>query len=358
MESETDDLPPATLPPNTQLSLMNFPDDPEWTKKFADELSNGLIEISRLYDLSRLAGVTVGYDFDAALKSVDLGFESTRAIEYTNNDDIVCVAKAMNVLRDGRPMAHVVYNANVVQQITEPEHPYHETAINIIAHELGHVAELKWRDDAMPGLMLKYQSPTYVDALLLQTATTCWEEYAACRLSARFGNPEALLTTYATNFNLAVKKALADAQIEIRLYRAHGDIEKMLVEAGKPLAMPFKLAGYFLGHLDGLEREAKPLDLCPDLASSLYDPLLPEIWAALRKLWDTKEAWDSIAIFDDLVKVAHDCFAAGGIDLQKQANSLYYVNVPYTAATMPNGEADMTMIRVQQHLRNLFGSDH
>jgi hypothetical protein len=338
MQSETEDLPPATLPPNTQLSLMHFPDNPEWTRLFSDELTSGLFELSRLFDLGRLAGVTVGYDFDKALNSVDLGFESTSARDYTNNSDVICVAKAMNVLRDGRPMAHVVYNANVVQHITDPEHSFHEAAINIIAHELGHVAELKWRDEAMPGMTLKYHPPSYVDALLLQMATTCWEEYAACRLSARFGNPEELLTTYAANFNLAVKKALADAQKEIRRYRTHGDIEKMLIEAGKPLAMPFKLVGYFLGHLDGLERDANPLDLCPDLAGSLYEPLLPEIWAALRKLWDTKEEWNSTAIFDDLVKVAHDCFAAGGIDLQKQADDRYYVSVPYTVATMPNGE--------------------
>jgi hypothetical protein len=358
MESETEDLPPATLPPNTPVSLLNFPDDSEWTNKFFDELIAGLIELSRLYDLGRLAGVTVGYDFEAALKSVDLGFESTKATEYTNNSDIVCVAKAMNVLRDGRPMAHVVYNANFVQQITDSKHPHHEVAINIIAHELGHVAELKWRDEAMPGLMLKYKSPTYVDALLLQMATTCWEEYAACRLSARFGNPEELLITYAANFNQAAKKALADAQQEIKLYRTHGDIEKMLIEAGRPLAMPFKLAGYFLGHLDGLELEAKPLDLCPDLAGSLYEPVLPEIWAALRKLWDTRVTWSSIAIFYDLVKAAYTCFAAAGIDLQKQANDLYYVNVPHTAPTMPNGEADMVTIQLQEQLKNSFGSNH
>ena len=303
MESETEDLPPATLPPNTMLSLMNFPDEPEWTKSFSDGLSEWLIGLSRLFDLERLAGVTVGYDFDAALKSVDLGFESTIATEYTNNGDVICVAKAMNVLRDGRPMVHVVYNANLVEQITDPEHAFHDTAIHIVAHELGHVAELKWRDDAMPGLMLKYRSPTYVDALLLQTATTCWEEYAACRLAARFGYAEELLTTYAATCNQA-------AQREIKLYRTHGDIERMLIEAGRPLAMPFKLAGYFLGHLDGLEHEAKPLDLCPDLAGSVYEPLLIEMRTALRKLWDTRETWSSIAIFDDLVKAAHSCFAA------------------------------------------------
>lgn len=356
MESELADLPPATLPPNTLLSLMNFPDDPEQTKKFSDELSAWLIELSRFYDLERLAGVTVGYDFDAALKSVDRGFESTTdAAEYTNNDDIVCVAKVVNVLRDGRPMAHVVYNAGMIEQITDPEHHHHNTAINILAHELGHVVELKWRDEAMPGVMLKYRPPALVDHFLLQMATACWEEYAACRLSAPFGNPDELLTNYASSFNQAVKKSLTEAQEAIKLFRTHADVNKLLVEAGQPLAMPFKLAGYLLGHMDGVESEAKPLTLCPDLGGSLYGPLIPGVWIALRKLWDTTETWDgSISIFDDLTKVAHACFASAGIDLQKQADDLYYAHVPFTAATMPNGEADMVMIRLQENLRGLL----
>lgn len=346
-DTEEAPLPPTTLPANTQLALMNFAENADFIKRFSDEISFTIIECGRFLDLERLAGVTVGYDFDAALASVDLGFESTRARQYTNNDEVICVAKAMNVLRDGRVMSHVVYNARFVEAILDPSDGHHMEALHIVAHELGHVAELKWRDEAMPGIILRHRYDNWVRGMLIEAATVVWEEYAACRLTALVSDKEALKRTYADTFDAAASKSLARAHEKIKTYRTHGQLDQLLVEAGEPLAMPLKLAGYLLGHLDGIEDQEGLHLLCPSYAKSHLVSVIPQVHQVLRRLWDTRASWAGLEVFDDLFQLVIKTFEAAGIELIDQGNE-FYVNVPFSADTMPNGEADMAAIRLEQ----------
>jgi hypothetical protein len=349
-------LPPPTLPANLPLSLMDFPDNPEWTSEFTEAVSGALVELSRTFPLQKLVGVTIGFDFGVALESVELGYESTVAKQYTNNADLSAVAKSLNVLRNGQPMAHVVYDGRVLSALMDAEHAKNGVAINLFVHELGHVVELKWRDDAMPGILLRYRSPSFVASMLLEIATTCWEEYAASRMAACYGDGTEVLSMYAANFNTSVRKALHETQSKIKDYREHASVERLLREAAEPLGMPLKLAGYLLGHLDGLEGEQPNLeDLCPDFKGTLYEPLLPQIRTSLRKLWDTKADWESPSIFDDLVSLSKICFAAAGIEIKQQSGSSHYINVPFSAKTMPNGEADMAMEQLRALFRIMVG---
>jgi hypothetical protein len=95
-DDEATPLPQTTVPATTQLSLMGFPAEmSEVTERFSVAMPQAMLDCGRVMDLERLAGVTVGFDFDAALATVDLGYASERAKAYTKNDDIVCVAKAL-----------------------------------------------------------------------------------------------------------------------------------------------------------------------------------------------------------------------------------------------------------------------
>ncbi|WCE03962.1 hypothetical protein [Pseudoxanthomonas sp. JBR18] len=347
----TDQLPLSTVPTNLSLALMNFPDDQEFIQKFSDEMSVAIVDCGRFLDLERLAGVTVGYDFDAALASVDLGYESGIATQYTNNGDVVAVAKAMNVLRDGKVMSHVVYNANVIVALVDPTNEYHLDALHIIAHEFGHVAELKWRDEAMPGLMLTRPEGEWVDVTLLQTILTAWEEYAACRMTGTIGDRQALKLRYAAELDRAAGYSLARAQEQIKQYRTHGDVNRLLINAGEPIAMPFKMAGYLLGHLDAIDAPDLLEDLCPVYANSHLVALMSELRKALRNVWSERDAGKGIGVFDPLKSLILQAYSAAGIDLAPGSNGHgYYVSVPCTAETMPNGEADMAIVLLRRKL--------
>lgn len=346
-EPDPTELPSSTLPANLQLSLRGFDQESGFMQRFVDELSSVLLDCGRIMDLERLAGVTVGYDFDEALASFDFGYQRASEITYTNNGDVICVAKAMNVIRDGRVMSHVVYNAGFIEALVDPESEHHLSALHIVTHELGHVAELKWRDDAIPGVILKPHSLDCVSAMLLETGLVVWEEYAACRLTALFSDRQVQKQTYADTYSGSAAKAIPSGQARIKEYRTHGDIDRLLQEAGESIAMPLKLAGYLLGHLDGLGDDVDFDTLCPAHIGTPYQAMLPKLQAELRKLWDTRAAWSEMDEFTPLAESVRDIFLFAGVDLQKRDEG-HYVHVPFSAETMPNGELDMLIIRMEE----------
>jgi hypothetical protein len=70
--------------PSCQLSSRGLGDNQEWNDQFIRNFQEVLFTCGRYMDLSLLDGVTVGFDYDDALASVDLGYESTVAKQYTN----------------------------------------------------------------------------------------------------------------------------------------------------------------------------------------------------------------------------------------------------------------------------------
>lgn len=325
-------VPNFMLPPDTKIRSIGFNDCDE-TQAFLAALTDVILHCSETMDLARLDGITVGFDFDIAVQSVDLGFDSEHAKTYTNDGDFICVAKALNVIRKDRIFSHVVYNANLISAISDANHPDYLHAAHIIAHELGHVAELKWRDEAMPGVILKYRSPDWVNGLLLQVAVIVWEEYAACRLTARWSDAEKQAEQYAASFELAAGGATPRSNAAIRRYREHADVGKLLTEAGKDLAPAVKALGYLLGHLDGCDFPMEIETRCPGHISTIYFGLVPRFHEALRDIWDARDHWQGMEIFDALKGLMAEVFRAAGIDLIEHAEG-YYVDVPFTLETL------------------------
>ena len=326
---------PSTLPPSVPLSLRGFTAESDFTQRLVAQLTDTLQLLGSQIDLERLDGITVGYDFDAALASVDLGFESARARTYTRTASAICVAKAMNVLRDGEVMSHVVFNAHFIEALADPAHADYQEALHIVAHELGHVAELKLRDEAIPNLILRPWAGSALDGLLFETASAIWEEYAACRMTGRMGNQSAIRSNYAQTFDHAAPTALLEAYECIKAYRTAGDIDALLVSAGRALLNPLKFAGYLLGHLDGTEDATALLEACPSVGETIYPDLVQKMHADLRQLWDTRETWHGIEVFDGLIQTVIATFAAGGIYLIPEEGR-YYVSVPLTSETVPD----------------------
>ncbi|HCR1820262.1 TPA: hypothetical protein ONB36_004193, partial [Pseudomonas aeruginosa] len=72
-------------------------------------------------NLSNLDGITIGFDYDDALASVDLGYESTIAKQYTKQENLLGVGKALRVRRNGEIKMHVVLNGHVLLDLVEHE---------------------------------------------------------------------------------------------------------------------------------------------------------------------------------------------------------------------------------------------
>lgn len=316
---------PATVPDGAPLILQGFSES-EDTERFSDALNDFLMVLSRRLDLSLLDGVTVTWDLAAGFRSIDRGPEAPE-ISFTDNEQLRCVAKVVPVLRSGVPRIHIVYNAPFVISVADPDSPYHSEARQILAHECGHVAEKKWYLDAFPERGLDKGYRDTVAALLVGTAEVMWSEYAACRLTARYGDADSLKHRYAQSLLDVATVVLHKATPAINAFRLHRNVDQLLSEAGAAVCEPLRMFGYLHGHLDGTNDATPIAELCPALPQAYVD-LWETAGSALRRIWDSRNAWKGYdATFDNLRCVAEAAMNATGVYFQPFPDGRTYVYV-------------------------------
>ena len=145
-------LPPPTAPASIQVSLYGFADKLS-AERFGDLIAKMVRYISRHINLERLDGITVAFDYDQALARLDRGYKPAKPLTRTGTEQLVGVAMTPAVLRQGAVKAHMVFHAPFVMHLEEYEDPTpaFRLALYLVAHECGHVEDLKHRDEAFPG---------------------------------------------------------------------------------------------------------------------------------------------------------------------------------------------------------------
>ncbi|WP_143275362.1 hypothetical protein [Bradyrhizobium canariense] len=138
--------------PLLSLTLGGF-ESPEAARKFADTLHLYLQVLGQYLNLERLDAVSVAYDYAGALASVDRGIEGTTPLTATAETYGQGVAMTPAVLRDGVVKAHMVYDATILRGIEGVE--FNRELLYLIAHECGHVHDLKARDEAFPNVLMQ-----------------------------------------------------------------------------------------------------------------------------------------------------------------------------------------------------------
>lgn len=332
----SEDKPPTTVPAQLQVSVRGSQNEIARLQ----ELQNAIIQITRAFgrimDLRLLDGITIGADYEDALASVDLGYESSIAKDYTKSDGMVGVAKTLYVKRDGQTRAHVVFNASIVEALIDDQHEYHQLTINLVAHELAHVATMGWVEDHTPNVLLQPHEGDWATASLRDAAHIIWDEYAVCRMSAQFGT-EIIQKIYAENVELSVGNAFQDSRECIKRYRIHGDLARLLTEVARRIATPLKMSAYLLGHLDGAQSDADIKRLCPTLDGSEFSEFIAPLRQALRKAWNTRHDWKGLQGVDIIVEVLLAAMKQAGIVVTLNSDPPgTHIDVPFTEATMPS----------------------
>jgi hypothetical protein len=324
---------PASAPERFVVSLRGFGNEAE-AREFGTLVGETLRAISSFINLERLDGVTVAYDYDDALTQLDRGYTPSRQLTRTTDSRLLGVAMTATVLRDGIVKAHLLFDAPFVLPLREGAGDHFNQALYLVAHECGHVEDLKDRDESFPGVILREPIASYEDALLEQVVSAIWEEYAASRFSASFGRGQ--YAAYEESFISVLTAARREANAAIRSYRWHADIPKVLQEAGNSLWEPLRLAAYLLGHLDGID---EGLDIVPKardaLASSPYKKFIERLLEVVRDLWSRRGRWQSRGEFFPLHDLGRDVLAWGGLILKPLPDGSLYVDIPFTPETMP-----------------------
>jgi hypothetical protein len=318
-------LPKSTAPKPIRTFLRGF-DSNERADAVANAVATAIHEIGRYIDVSDLDGVTIAYDYDAALAELDRGLNTPSTLTRTSNDRILGVAMAPAVLRDDKLKSHLVISGDFASEISSGNPDEALRALYLIAHECGHVEDRMLFDRRFPGVLLRARIPAGLDGFLFPTAESLWSEYAACISSAQFSRRH--IELYIDGVVRSAETVRDDVAEMVARYRIHADLHRLLDEAGPRICEPLCLSAYLLGHLDGLDEGWDQAATAKDaLERAGYWPIVERTGEDLRSILQAYETWESLTIFDPLKARVLEAFALNGLHLSALPEG-FYVDVP------------------------------
>jgi hypothetical protein len=327
-----DEAPPETVPAQWSTTMKGFAAEAD--AQHVGEFVVGYVkELSRYIDLRGLEGVTVAFDYRAALREVDLGFETTQTLE-PSDDLAVGIAMTASVLRDGEVKSHMVFNANVMVSIADRQNENFGLALHTLAHECAHVEVASRLEAAFPGELVNARFNSVQAARRRAAILDCWEEYEVTRRSARFGADPT--DGYESLFVDHLAASRPKANELIIAYRTHGDVEKVLGEVYEVYASLLKFASYHLGNLAGHGRSVAGE---PKTNSALdghwFAPYLERLVTACDTISADYGTWKDRTAFEALGDLIDDVVAEGGVVITELGDGMHRVDVPFSEETIP-----------------------
>jgi hypothetical protein len=265
-------------------------------------------------DLRALDGITLSRDCRADATALQKMPEGKIPLEMSDQPDTMEMARTVAVWREKELRFHIVLRAGVGLMALSPEKDLQSLAHACIAHEAAHVEHEGHLYRTIPGI---YGCPLECGDRSRQTflkAMDVWSEYAACRSSAMF-RPEAV-EEFERIFCRALEESLAASTAQIAAFRRDQNAKDVFVEIQQLFGDVFIHAGYFLGHLDGLELT---LEADAPRVSELFQkhphihPLIVRLRRVLHELWLREYAWQSIEIFTPIYDLICEMMALHGL---------------------------------------------
>jgi hypothetical protein len=335
---------PSTMPA-IGIDLSGYARE-EFARSVGEAISGWLHVFGKILNLKRLKQVVVSYNYNEALTAVDQGAPVSGPLKATNDEIAVGIAMTPTVLHEGEAMSVIVLNAAYMEVLVGEETAANKAAreqmIYTLGHECGHVHDLDVRATCMPGIILK-QRLSFRDGVLFRIASGCWDEYIACRLSA-FVAKQSVLTPHEDTFCAALKRARERANAAIRQYRMHHDVTRATNEVAEIYRRVMVYAAYMLGHIDGIGEDVSML--APKVSEALerefyFKPFFARLREELRVMHGTYGEWKDVEVYEPLKRLADELLKLGGIDIQPRGDEGAYVNMPFSAETMPTFEEQM-----------------
>lgn len=332
--SETDERAsrPTTAPESFNICARAF-DSKERAERLASIIGACVRELGKQFDLSRLDGVTVAYDYAQALLDLNRGYETTYRLTASNTH-VVGIAMTPSVIRDGTLKSHVVLNAAYVAALEDFEHEHFGAALHTIAHECAHVEVTHKLDAAFPGFLLRTQHADARIGYRWQIILACWDEYAATMLSAGFGTEPT--EGYEDTFLKSLRETRQRVNDHIKAYRIHGSVDQVLGEVYAGYGDMMKFGAYHLGNLRGLGRLWSEMPRTVEaLKGHWFAPYFTRLDDALIAISNEYGKWTDKAGFEVVGDIADELLAEGGIHFKRRRDGHLYIDIPFTVETMP-----------------------
>jgi hypothetical protein len=265
-------------------------------------------------DLRALDGITLSRDCRADATALQRMPEGQIPLEMSDQPDTMEMARTVAVWREKELRFHIVLRAGVGLMALSPEKDLQALAHACIAHEAAHVEHEGHLYRTFPGVYGCLLECGDRSRQTFLKAMDVWSEYSACRSSAMF-RPKAV-EEFEGIFCRALEESFAASTSQIAAFRQDRKAKHVFVGIQQLFGDVFIHAGYFLGHLDGLELTLE--DDAPR-ASELFQkhpkihPLIVRLRRVLHELWLSEYAWQSIEIFTPIYDLIREMMALYGM---------------------------------------------
>jgi hypothetical protein len=226
-----------------------------------------------------------------------------------------------------------VLNAGLVSGLLDDKHELFRFALHTLAHECAHVEVTAAFERCFPNVLLRSKRADLQQHCRWDVILACWDEYAACRISAGFG--EAPTGGYEETFVQALPAAREKANAAIRAYRRHGEHSRIACEVYAEYGRLMKYAAYLLGDLDA--RDIALEDRLPVMAAlegHYFLPYLQRLRDGLRVLFESFGAWTDEGAFEVIGDIVDELAGDGGVYMSKSGPGLVNIKVPLRLETM------------------------
>lgn len=324
---------PATAPEQFGITARGAFASEDEARMLATMIGQLVRQFSRVFDLSQLDGVTVAEDYAQALIELDRGYESSHTLQPSEGA-VVGVAMTPSVLREGMLKSHIVFNAQYLWPLLDDHHPDFQLAIHIVAHECSHVEVTGTYEAAFPCVLLRKRFTDMRDKVRSDVILACWDEYAATRLSAGFG--EDPTEGYEESLITHMGSARQEANEAIKAYRLHSDLVKVYCEVYRAYGNLLKFSAYYLGNLAG---HGEAMSLRPKFEATLaghwFEDYFHQLDEACNAIAAQYGAWRDHSVFEVIGDIVDDMVTKGGVLCSTLEDGSMNIDIPFTPETMP-----------------------
>lgn len=323
---------PSTAPEAFVVSCRGFATE-EHAQRLGRTVGEHIRALSRIFNLCRLDGVTVAYDYAEALLGLDVGYATNHQLKPSEGD-VVGIAMTPTVLREGVLKSHIVLNAAFVEALEQPDNDSYRQSLHTLAHECAHVETSFHFDTAFPGTLRRKTVP---NARLLHrwnTFIACWDEYSATRLSAGIGHDPT--NDYENTFIARLADTRDRANKLITAYRLHGNVDQILDEIYCAYGNLLKFTAYHLGNLDGAGIDVMARSATVNaLRDHWFEPYFHRMKNACQNIARNEGQWKDLTDFEAIGDLLDDLVNFGGLTVSEEPDGSLYVDIPFTWETMP-----------------------
>jgi hypothetical protein len=313
---------PSTRPQNIPMSFQGFEQDV--AEASASTIGWLLHELGKTIDISTLDGMTIAFDYDDALATLERGYETIRTLTKTTEFG-TGVAMTPAVLRDGLVKSHIVVNAAVVLMLKDEDRENVNLAIHTIAHECAHVEITASFDKCFPGETLQKFHSTVMESWRWDVIKACWEEYAACKIASDIGHDP--LPGYEETFVLAHSQTDERVKQLVRCFEG-GGADPLVGPIFGAYGTMMKFACYMMGAMGAAGRTLADCEAARTaLNGHWFAPYFERLNEACEQLYDNFGSWVDKSGFEEIGNIVEEIVTERVMKIWHHADGTYTIYI-------------------------------